>query len=130
MSKWKYIMRQVLFLSAIALLAGTLAVLSQENNEKSLVMRIPCTDSTSAINTFRKANERLYFVADTLIQEAVDNKVYKAGIYLWMNLETGTGSFAIMFPDLTTCLLAPAQNLVPWNGGQPWDAPKPKGKGS
>ena len=123
MSKWKYTI-----LAAIVLLAGTLGAIAQEPTRRdAIAISIPCTDSTNAIETFRKADERLYFIADTLIREATQNRLYKAGIYLWMNLDTGTGSFAIMFPDLTMCLLAPGQNIVPYDGGQPWDAPKGKG---
>lgn len=123
MSKWKYII-----LATIVLLAGTLGAIAQEpTSSKVLTISIPCTDSTNAIETFRKVDERLYFIADTLIKEATQNRMYKAGIYLWMNLDTGTGSFAIMFPDLTMCLLAPGQNIKAYTGGQPWDAPKGKG---
>ena len=123
MSKWKYVI-----LATIVLLAGTHGAIAEEPTpSKVLTISIPCTDSTNAIETFRKVDERLYFIADTLIKEATQNRMYKAGIYLWMNLDTGTGSFAIMFPDLTMCLLAPGQNIKAYDGGQPWDAPKGKG---
>lgn len=120
-------MKKILVL--LTIFVGTLVHANEQSNskEKQLIISIPCTDSTSAIETFRKNGERLYFAGDSIIREATKNQMFGSGIYLWMNIEKGTGSFAIMFPDLTMCLIAPAKDLKPYTGEQPWDPPKGKG---
>lgn len=63
------------------------------------------------------------FAGDTVMR-AMDGKLYEAGLYIWMNLETGSSTVTVMFQDFTQCMLAPVKNMEPWLDGQPWDIPK------
>ena len=92
-------------------------------HSKQLVTSLFCDTSFNVFELLRKADERLMFTGDTLVR-GTDGMMYPAGLYIWMNLETKTSSVTVMFPDLTTCLLAPVKNMQGYDGEQPWEIPK------
>lgn len=90
---------------------------------KQFITPLICDSSFNVFELLRKADERLMFAGDTLMR-AMDGKAYPAGLYIWMNLETGSSTVTVLFQDLTMCLLAPVKDMAPYEGGQPWDIPK------
>ena len=90
---------------------------------KQFITPLICDSSFNVFEILRKADERLMFAGDTLMR-AMDGKAYPAGLYIWMNLQTGTSTVTVLFQDLTMCLLAPIKDMAPYEGEQPWDALK------
>lgn len=95
-------------------------------HSKDLVISLPCDTFVNVVEIMEEDDEHLMFIGDTAIREATTGRFYKAGLYVWMNLDTQTSSITIMFPDTTMCLLATNTSFHTYQGDQPWDRMKLK----
>ena len=91
---------------------------------KDLVITLPCDTAISVFDILKEENERLHFIGNTAVRETTTGRFYKAGMYIWINLEEQTSSVTILFPDMTMCLLASANSFDTYSGSQPWEKKK------
>ncbi len=110
-------MKRIFLITALLLSMATSAL----GQEKTMTAMLPCNNVIDVFEVLRKVDERLIFTGDSMIRESSTKQFYRAGLYIWTNLDTKTTSITIMFPDKTMCLLAPVRNFQAWSGDQPWD---------
>lgn len=110
-------MKRIFLITALLLSMATSAL----GQEKTMTAMLPCNNVIDVFEVLRKVDERLIFTGDSMIRESSTKQFYRAGLYIWTNLDTKTTSITIMFPDKTMCLLAPVRNFQAWSGEQPWD---------
>ena len=110
-------MKRIFLITALLLSMATSAL----GQEKTMTAMLPCNNVIDVFEVLRKVDERLIFTGDSMIRESSTKQFYRAGLYIWTNLDTKTTSITIMFPDKTMCLLAPVRNFQTWSGDQPWD---------
>lgn len=113
-------MKKLFLITALFLATASYAL----GQEKTMTAMLPCNNVIDVFEVLRKVDERLIFTGDTLIRESSTKQFFRAGLYVWTNLDTKTTSITIMFPDKTMCLLAPVRNFQAWSGEQPWEKPK------
>lgn len=109
-----------LFLAIAFLLTATVA------HSKDLLISLPCDTFVNVVEIMEANDERLMFLGDTAVRETLTGKFYKAGLYVWMNLDTQTSSITIMFPDTSMCLLSSNVAFKSYQGEQPWNMMKKK----
>ena len=97
------------------------------HSSKDLIISLPCDTFVNVVEIMEEDDEQLMFIGDTAIRETTTGQFYKAGLYVWMNLDTQTSSITIMFPDTTMCLLSSNTSFQTYQGRQPWDRMKLKG---
>ena len=95
-------------------------------HSKDLIIALPCDTFINVVEIMEEDDEHLMFIGDTAIREASTGRFYKAGLYVWINLDTQTSSITIMFPDTTMCLLSSNTSFQTYQGDQPWDRMKLK----
>lgn len=110
-------MKRIFLITALLISMATSAL----GQEKTMTAMLPCNNVIDVFEVLRKVDERLIFTGDSMIRESSTKQFYRAGLYIWTNLDTKTTSITIMFPDKTMCLLAPVRNFQAWSGEQPWD---------
>jgi len=110
-------MKRIFLITALLISTATSAL----GQEKTMTAMLPCNNVIDVFEVLRKVDERLIFTGDSMIRESSTKQFYRAGLYIWTNLDTKTTSITIMFPDKTMCLLAPVRNFQAWSGEQPWD---------
>ena len=110
-------MKRIFLITALLLSMATSAL----SQQKTMTAMLPCNNVIDVFEVLRKVDERLIFTGDSMIRESSTKQFYRAGLYIWTNLDTKTTSITIMFPDKTMCLLAPVKNFQAWSGDQPWD---------
>jgi len=96
------------------------------SHAKDLIISLPCDKLVNVVEIMQNDDEQLMFVGNTAVRETTTGKFYKAGLYVWMNLDEQTSSITIMFPDTTMCLLSSNTSFKTYQGGQPWDSITPK----
>jgi hypothetical protein len=107
-------------------LAFIFTTTTAQAESKDLLVSLPCDTFVNVLEIMENDKERLMFIGDTAIRETTTGQFYKAGLYVWMNLDTQTSSITIMFPDTTMCLLATNTSFHTYQGDQPWDRMKLK----
>lgn len=105
----------------------TTTTTTAQAESKDLLISLPCDTFVNVLEIMENDKERLMFIGDTAIRETTTGQFYKAGLYVWMNLDTQTSSITIMFPDTTMCLLTTNTSFQTYQGKQPWDMMKKKG---
>lgn len=113
-------------LAILALLTTPALAEVPEPNFRAAGITLPCDSSFNVFEMMRKSGERLQFIGNTMVAASSNNRMYPAGLYIWMNLDTKTSQITVMFPNSndTMCLLAIVSDFEPWNDSQPWELPK------
>jgi len=112
----EYIMNKLLI--TLAFIFTTTAAQAES---KDLIISLPCDTFVNVVEIMEEDDEHLMFIGDTAIRETTTGRFYKAGLYVWINLDTQTSSITIMFPDTTMCLLSSNTSFHTYDGEQPWD---------
>ncbi len=102
-------------------LAFIFTTTAAQAESKDLIISLPCDTFVNVVEIMEEDDEHLMFIGDTAIRETTTGRFYKAGLYVWMNLDTQTSSITIMFPDTTMCLLSSNTSFHTYDGEQPWD---------